>query len=463
MSASKPAARPAETRRPDGALDLSPAEVAGLYPDPPARGAAAENRDGGSIIPGYRGEHPEPRFSFSEETEDELGGKRMTLNFGPQHPAAHGTLRIILEIEGERIVGADTEIGFLHTGFEKCGEHLSYQQWVTLSDRMNYMSAINNNVGYSIACEELLGITPPRRAQVIRVVLSEISRIADHILCLGLAGMDIGAFSLMLWAFERREKIYDLLEIVTGTRLTTSYTRIGGLFRDVPEDFPELVESLTKEFPRFVDELRTMTHGNRIFEERLRGTGIITAEEAVNWGLTGPVLRASGVAYDVRKAQPYSGYERYDFDVPTQPEGDSWARFILRLAEIEQSVRIIEQAMEDLPEGPVNVDNKKIALPDKAEVYQNIESLIHHFKQIMFGHGILPPRGAEVYSVTESPNGELGYYLVSNGEMCPYRLRVRPPSFFHFAIYPKIIQRLMLSDAVAILATLNVIAGELDR
>ena len=431
--------------------------------DPPDHLGADLLQKGLAEDPDYRGEHPEPRFFITDETEDDFGGRMMTLNLGPQHPATHGTLRVILKVRGEKIIAADTEIGFLHTGFEKLAEHMSYQQWVTVTDRMNYMSAMNNNVGYAIACEQLLGVEVPRRAQVIRVILSEFSRLADHIVCNGLAGMDVGAFSLMLWAFERREKVYDLMEAVTGTRLTTSYTRIGGVFRDVPADFDSMVKNLVAEFRRFLEEMRSMTIGNRIFEDRMRGVGIISSADAVNWGLTGPILRASGIAYDVRKARPYSGYERYDFEVPTQEGGDSYSRFVQRLEECEQSLDIISQAIEDLPEGPVLSEDKKISLPEKDEVHQNIESLIHHFKQIMFGHGILPERGREVYSSTESPNGELGFYMVSDGEMNSYKTRVRPPSIFHFAVLPKLIEGLMISDAVAVLATLNVIAGELDR
>jgi NADH:ubiquinone oxidoreductase subunit D len=253
------------------------------------------------------------------------------------------------------------------------------------------------------------------------------------------------------------------MEAVTGTRLTTGYTRIGGLFRDAPPEFPDMVRKLLAELPPYFEEFRVMTIGNRILEDRLRGTGVISGEEAVSWGLTGPILRASGVAYDVRKARPYCGYERYDFEVPTQSEGDSWARFVQRFDEMDQSLRIIEQALEDLPDGPVNVDDKKAALPDKQQVYQNIESVIHHFKQFMFGHGHRPEREAEVYSATEAPNGELGYYLVSDGEMVPYRVRVRPPSLYHFAVFPRLAQHMLVSDVVAILSTLNVIAGELDR
>jgi len=429
---------------------LSPRQVEEIY-----RGHAED--------PAYQGKHPEPRFFFSEEEEDELGGKKMVLNMGPQHPATHGTLRVLLALDGEKIAAADTEIGFLHTGFEKLAEHMSYHQWITLTDRMNYMSALNNNVGYALAVEELLGLVVPRRAQVLRVILCELSRIGDHVLCAGLQGMDMGAFSLMLWAFERREKLYDIMEAVTGARLTTSYTRIGGLFRDVPPDFAEMVKAFLKNFVPFLGEMEEMTVGNRIFEDRLRGTGKISGEDAMSWGWTGPILRASGVAYDVRKARPYSGYERYDFQVPTQTDGDSWARFIQRIDEMRQSAGIIEQALEDLPDGPVNIENKKVVLPDKTEVFDNIESLIHHFKLIMFGHGAATPRGADVYSATEAPNGELGFYIVSDGDMIPYRIRVRPPSLYNFAVFPRLVQGAMVSDAVAVLSSLNIIAGELDR
>ncbi|MBI4586629.1 MAG: NADH-quinone oxidoreductase subunit D [Planctomycetes bacterium] len=407
-------------------------------------------------------QNPKPRVYLTEE-EDELGSRHLVLNMGPQHPATHGTLRVILETNGERVVKADSEIGYLHTGFEKLGEHMTYTQFITVTDRMNYISAINNNVGYAIACEELLGISPPERGQVLRVILAEISRLADHVLCAGLQAMDMGAFSVMLWCFEKREKIYDILEHVCGARLTTSYTRIGGLFRDVPEDFPDLVSAFLKDFPPVIDELETMLVGNRIFEDRLRGIGVITRAEAVDWGISGPVARASGLEVDVRKSRPYSGYERYQFDVPVQADGDCWARFIQRIEEMRQSLRIIEQALKELPGGPVNIHNKKLNLPDKKEVFDNIESLIHHFMQIMLGHGIQPKRGAEIYSATEAPNGELGFYLVSDGEMNPYRVRVRPPSLYNYAIFTKLCEGAMISDVVAILSSLNIIAGELDR
>lgn len=427
-------------------------------PEAPPEEAPAELKPGSE----YLSRDPEPRITLTD-TEDEFGGKHMVLNLGPQHPATHGTLRVILELDGERIVRCDPEIGYLHTGFEKLGEHLSYTQFITVTDRMNYLSAINNNVGYAIAVENLLSLTPPERAQILRVIMSEVSRVADHVLCLGLQAMDMGAFSCMLWGFEKREKIYDIIEAICGARLTTSWTRVGGLFRDVPEDFPQLIGQFLGDFPKVIDEMEGMLRGNRIFEDRLRGTGVVSPAEAVSWGLTGPVLRASGVAYDVRKAQPYSHYDRFSFDVPTQRDGDSWARFVQRIDECRQSIRIVEQAIKVLPGGPVSIGDKKIALPEKSSVYDNIESLIHHFKQIMLGHGFKPARNAEIYSATEAPNGELGFYIVSDGEMNAYRMRVRPPSIYNYAVFPQVVTGGLVSDAVAVLSSLNVIAGELDR
>ena len=422
--------------------------------------AAAGERP--SILGPGSGPEMEPRTFTTEET-DELGAKHMVLNMGPQHPATHGTLRVVLTLDGERIVNADPEIGFLHTGFEKLGEHLSYQQFVTVTDRMNYLSAINNNVGYAHAVEELLQIEPPPRAQVLRVIMAEISRIADHVICIGLQAMDMGAFTVMLWTFEKREKMYDIIEAACGSRLTTSWTRIGGLMRDVPEDFPSLIQNFLTDFPGVIREVETMLKGNRIFEDRLRGVGVLPPDLAVSYGISGPILRASGVPYDVRKARPYFGYEKYQFDVPTQPDGDSWARFVQRIEECKQSLRIIEQALAALPKGPVNLPDQKLTLPDKKEVYGNIEALIHHFKQIMFGHGVKPEPGTEIYSSTEAPNGELGFYMVSDGGMNPYRMRVRPPSLYNYAVMPLLVQGGMVSDAVAVMSSLNVIAGELDR
>ncbi len=395
--------------------------------------------------------------------EEEFGGNRMVMNFGPQHPATHGTLRSVFELEGETILRCDPEVGFLHTGFEKLAEHMTYTQWVTVTDRMNYLSAINNNVGYSVAVEQLLGIDVPPRCRVLRVIMAELSRIADHILCLGLQGMDLGAFSVMLWAFEQREVIYDLIEAVCGARLTTSWTRVGGLMRDVPDFFEDLVYQFLDEFEPLIAEYHTMLTGNRIFINRVKDIGVLTYAEALDWGVTGPVARASGVDYDVRRDRPYLGYEEYEYRVPTQKGGDSLARFLQRIEEVEQSLEIIRQALARLPEGPVLHDDFKTSLPHKQKVYGDMESLIHHFKIVMLGHGIRPAAGAAFYSATEAPNGELGFFIESDGSAVPYRIRIRPPSVYNYAIFPLLSEGGMISDAVAILSSLNVIAGELDR
>lgn len=394
---------------------------------------------------------------------DEFEGKRMIMNFGPQHPATHGTLRSVFTLEGETILHTDPEIGYLHTGFEKLAEHMTYQQWVTVTDRMNYLSAINNNVGYALAVEELLGIETPERCQVLRVIMSEISRIGDHILCLGLQGMDLGAFSVMLWAFKQREKIYDIIEAVCGARLTTSWTRVGGLMRDVPEFFEDQVYTFLDEFPPIIDEYHTMLTHNRIFVDRLVGVGVLTKEQALDWGVTGPIGRASGADWDVRRDRPYLGYDRYDFAVPTQEAGDCYARYLQRIEEVVASLDIIRQALAILPEGPVEHDDFKISLPEKGAVYNDMESLIHHFKLVMLGHGIRPEDGLSHYSCTEAPCGELGYFIVSDGSDKPYRIRIRPASFYNYAVFPLLSEGGMISDAVAVLSSLHVIAGELDR
>ncbi len=384
------------------------------------------------------------------------------MNLGPQHPATHGTLRVMLELDGEIIVKAEQEIGFLHTGFEKLGEHLSYNQFITVTDRMNYMSPLNNNVGFVVACEELLGIEVPPRGQYVRVCLAELSRIADHVICVGLQAMDLGAFSAMLWTFIQREKLYDVFEAVTGARLTTSYTRVGGVFRDVPEDFRELVEAGTKDLPGLLDEIEMMLDKNRIWLERTKGVGVLSPEDALAYGVTGPILRASGTAYDVRRARPYLCYEELDFEVVTETGGDVYARYKVRLNEMRESLKIVRQCLDKLPDGPVNVESSKVVLPHHEEVYSSMEALIHHFKLTMPGHGIQPPVG-EVYSCTESPNGELGFYLVSDGSGIPYKVRIRPPSFLNYQVFPKLLEGRLLSDAIAVLSSLNIIAGELDR
>ncbi len=390
------------------------------------------------------------------------GAKTMMMNFGPQHPATHGTLRLMLELDGETVVKCVPEIGYLHTGFEKIAESMTWNQFVTVTDRMNYLSPLNNNIGYVLAVEEMLGIPLPERGRVIRVLMCELSRIADHLLCVGLQGMDLGAFTVMLWCFRERERLYDVFETVTGGRLTTSYTRVGGLSRDLPDTAVPMIRAALPLILETVDEVEKMLLRNRIFTDRTKGVGILTQEEAIGYGWTGPILRACGLAWDVRRARPYLGYETYDFEVPTRSEGDCFARFEVRIAEIRQSVRIVRQSLDRLKPGPWCCEDNKVALPAKDWVYTKMESLIHHFKIIMFGHGFAPDPG-EYYGCTEAPNGELGFYLASTGDMRPWRVRIRPPSFLNYTAVCRLVEGRLLSDVVAILSSLNVIAGELDR
>lgn len=402
---------------------------------------------------------------IEEQIDGDLGSKRMIVNFGPQHPATHGTLRSILEIEGEVVTNMDLEIGFLHSGFEKISEHRTWNQTVVVSDRMNYLSPLNNNVGLSCAIEKMMGIEVTPRCAAIRVILCELSRIGDHILSVGLQAMDLGAFSVMLWAFIEREKLYDIFENVTGARLTTSFTRVGGLMRDVPHDFEPQVREFMAAADKTIREMEGMLNENRIFRDRCIGVNTISKEDAIDWGLTGPLLRACGVPYDVRKANPYLGYENYEFDLITEPEGDVWARYRVRVREMYESLKIIDQALENLPEGPVGIDNPEIVIPTKDvrnKPSGGMEGLIYHFKNYMYGHGIRPVVG-EVYLGTEAPNGELGYYLVSDGTERPWRWRVRGPSFFNYAAFPKMCLGGTVSDVVSGLSSLNIIAGELDR
>ena len=405
--------------------------------------------------------HPKAFIETVHESDE--GEKHLVLNFGPQHPATHGTLRLVLKLDGERIVECCPEIGYLHTGFEKLAEHLSYPQFITLTDRMNYMSAISNNIGFAVAVEELLGMEVPPRGQVLRVILAELTRIADHIISIGLQAMDMGAFSVMLWSFQEREKIYDIIEACCGSRLTTSYTRIGGLMRDAPADFADQVKLFCDRFPANFNDIEGILTKNRIYLDRVRGAGAMSREEAIEWSLCGPVLRACGVAHDIRRSRPYCGYEDYDFEVITHTDGDAYARWRVRADEIRESLKIIRQGLDRLPPGPVNLPNRKQALPGKRDVYTDMESMIHHFELVMWGHGFRPPKEGEIYSCTEAPNGELGYYIVTDGSPNPSRVRVRPPSFLNYAALPTMIRDHLISDAIACLSSLNVIAGELDR
>jgi NADH-quinone oxidoreductase subunit D len=404
-------------------------------------------------------------MTVEEEGEGDLGARRMIVNFGPQHPATHGTLRHIIELDGERVLKLEPEIGYLHSGFEKISEYRTYNQTVCVTDRMNYLSPLCNNVGFALAVEEMMGLKITPRCAAIRVALCELSRLADHVLSVGLQAMDLGAFTVMLWTFIEREKLYDIFENVTGARLTTSYTRVGGLLRDVPPDFEEMCRKFMAGCSKTLDEIEEVLNHNRIFADRTKGVSSVPKDVAIGYGLTGPILRACGVAYDVRRARPYLGYENYRFDVITEESGDCWARYRVRVREMRESLKILDQVLKAMPEGPIYVDDPRIVIPPKTA--QNhpaggMEGLIFHFKNYMFGHGVCPPVG-EVYSSTEAPNGELGFYLVSDGTQRPYRWRVRPPSFYNYQAMPYYAEKGLLSDVVAVLSSLNIIAGELDR
>jgi len=391
-----------------------------------------------------------------------VGGEPMILNFGPQHPATHGTLRIVLELDGETVLKATPHLGYLHTGFEKLGEHLDYNQFIVVTDRMNYLSPLSNNFGYVLAVEKLLGIQVTKRCEYIRVILAELSRIADHLVWLGTGALDLGAFTVFLYSFREREKLYNIFQNMTGQRLTTSYTRVGGVLRDLYDGFEDEVKKFIKEFPDTLKEIHTLLTRNRIWMDRTKGVGVISAEDAISYSLTGPCLRASGVEHDLRTAEPYSSYEEFDFDVPVASHGDAYDRYLVRMEEMVQSQRIVLQVLDNLPSGPVNIEDNKIILPDKKDAHGHIEGLIHHFKIIMTGHGVQPPVG-EIYCATESPNGELGFYIVSDGSGTAYRIRIRPPSFLHFQALPHMLEGGMLSDTAAVLGSLNIVAGELDR
>lgn len=397
----------------------------------------------------------------SEEDRLDLCAERMVLNWGPSHPATHGTLRVILELEGETIVHCDTEIGYLHRGLEKLAEDWTYNQIVNITDRLNYCSCFMNNAGWHQACEKLFGIEAPPRARYLRTILSEISRIADHMVCVGPNCVDIGVLTPFWYAWDIREQAYDLLELVTGARMTTAFSRVGGLAADVPEGFVERTRQFLPEVYRVMDELDALLSKNRIFNDRTRGVGALSAEEAVSYGWTGPCLRACGVAHDLRVANPYMAYGDMVFDVPVGEHGDTYDRIFVRVEECRQSARIIEQALANLPAGPVLAEDKYVALPPKERVYNQIEGLIHHFEIVMYGPRA--PKGAVCYDAVEAANGELGFTIVSNGTNKPYRVHIRPPCYYVFSALPRLVTGHLLADLPATAASLNIIAGELDR
>lgn len=386
-----------------------------------------------------------------------------TLNFGPQHPATHTTLRLILTLDGETIVKAVPDIGYLHSGFEKLGEHLDYNQYVTIVDRKNYISPVANEIAWFAAVEKLMGIDLTPRCKYIRVIFNELMRIHDHLLACGAAALDLGGFTAFLYAFNQKEKIYDICERAAGQRFHPSYLRVGGLLRDVDETWIDMVRAFIRDFPKAWYDVVRLLNRNRIFIERTKDIGILTKEDANNLSCTGPVARASGVVRDLRKDEPYLAYKDFDFKVICAKEGDCYARYLVRMEEMLESCKIIEQAIENLPSGPVNVDvESKVVMPNQLSVYRSIEGLINHFELIMTNRQWRPPVD-EIYSAIESPNGELGYYVISDGSGVAYRTRTRPPSFIHFAIFPYLIVGHQVSDVVAVLGSLNIIAAELDR
>ncbi len=392
--------------------------------------------------------------------EPELEGEHMLINIGPQHPATHGVLRLVLELDGETVVRCIPHIGYLHCGFEKIGEYRQYNQIIPWTDREDYLNSPGNNVAFSLGAERLFGVEVPPRCVVLRVIAMELSRIMSHLVWAGTTCIDIGAFTPFLWMFEQRERIYRLFEDWIGARLTTSLTRVGGMGADIPTGWIDTLKGFVATFPKTLDEADRVLTRNGIWVGRTVGLGAMTAEEALNWGLSGPMLRASGVAYDVRKDFPYLDYETYDFDVPVGTQGDVYDRYLVRMEEMRQSVRILQQAIERLPDGPVNVDDHRLILPPKSKATSDMESMIHHFKQVM--EGPRPPIG-ESYVVVESPKGEKGYYMVSDGTAKPVRWRIRPPSFVNLAAISKMVEGHLLSDVIAINASIDIVMGEIDR
>jgi NADH-quinone oxidoreductase subunit D len=396
-------------------------------------------------------------LQYVDDTEH---GPLMELNMGPQHPSTHGVLRLVLRVEGEVVRYADPEIGYLHTGFEKDFERLTYHQAVPLTDRMDYLSPLGNNLGYALTAEKLLGETVPVRAQRIRVIMVELARIGSHLIWIGTHALDLGAQSTFLYAWRDRERILDINELVSGVRMMTSFIRVGGLMADVPEGFDAAVRSFVADFRQRCDEYEALLTDNPLWRDRTLGLGTISPDEAMDWGLTGPTLRASGVDHDLRRDVPYSGYDDYQFEVPVGKQGDVYDRYLVRVQEMRQALRIAEQALDRLEPGPVLIDNRKVVLPPRTELDTSMEAVIHHFKLVT--EGFRPPAG-EVYVGVEGPRGELGYYLVSDASNKPYRLKVRAPSFNLIAVIPKLIVGHLVADVVAILGSLDFVLGDSDR
>jgi NADH-quinone oxidoreductase subunit D len=386
--------------------------------------------------------------------------ERVILSMGPQHPSTHGVLRLVLELDGETVVRSIYDIGYLHTGFEKSFEKLTYSQNITLTDRIDYLAPLSNNLGFCLAVEKLLELEIPPKAQFIRVLLTELTRIQSHLVWLGTHAIDIGAMSVFLYCFREREDILRIFEMVSGQRMMTSYFRIGGLALEPPLGWLDRVQKFLKKFPGRVDEYEGLLTRNPIWMRRTQGVGPISAADAVAYGVSGPSLRGSGVKWDVRKSEPYSSYEKFDFGIPTRPEGDVYARYLVRLAEMRESVKIVRQAADGLPEGPIKATAPHIVLPDRESMKTSIEALIYHFKIVT--EGFHPPIG-EVYQSIESPRGELGFYVVSDGSPRPFRCHVRAPSFANLQALPKLIEGRLIADVVACIGSIDVVLGEIDR
>ncbi len=384
----------------------------------------------------------------------------MIVNLGPSHPATHGTLRILCALDGETIVAAVPEIGYLHRGFEKDVEIHPYQQAIPYTDRLNYVSAIMNNIGFAKAVEKMLGVEIPERARWIRIITAELNRIIDHLVCVGTNLVDLGALTNFWYAWNSRENVYDILEKLCGARLTSSYMRIGGVARDLYEGFDSDVTHILADIEKTAQEIETLVAKNRIFLDRTMDICSISAEDAISYGWTGPTLRACGVSHDLRKEEPYYGYDLLNFDIPVGTKGDTYDRIFVRMYEIRESISIIQQVLPRLKPGPVMTDDKRVALPPKRDTYGNIEGLMNHFKLIMQG---IRPAAGEIYDATEAANGELGFHIVSDGGKNPYRVKCRAPSFMNFAAFSSMIEGSMVADAIAALGSINIIAGELDR
>ena len=393
-------------------------------------------------------------------SERAFTGETMLLNMGPQHPSTHGVLRLLLELDGETVVNCIPDVGFLHTGVEKNMEYKTYSKAEVMTDRLDYMNTTGNNLAYCMAVEKLVDLDVPPRAQVIRVIMTELQRLISHLVWIGTFGLDLNASSMFMYAFREREQLLDIMELCSGQRMMTTFIRPGGIWRDVPVEFEKAVRDFIKMFPRRIDEYEALLTKNPILLDRLVGIGKLDSATALQYGVTGPMLRATGVSWDLRKARPYMGYEQYDFNVPTRTEGDTYARYLVRVQELRESLKIVEQALNKLPMGPVRSDNRKFVPPPRSEIGVSMEALIHHFK--LWTEGFPAPK-ASIYSAVESPRGELGVYLEGDGGPKPYRIHMRTPSFDNLSVLSKMVKGYLVADLVAILASTDIVLGDIDR